>query len=178
MTTELTITEGLKRLKLLQKRMVRNCEDIERYSSLLSNEKPAFDTEGKQRAEVASLIQANIDLEKEYCKLKAMIDYTNLVTIVQIDDEIRTVHSWLTLLRATGKNLINTYRSLSTKEAHTRLVRFASNKENSPTITQLYDENEKRTGLRKWEDLTSGKIIEGRLEVINATTKLLDPPKV
>jgi hypothetical protein len=40
----------------------------------------------------------------------------------------------------------------------------------------LYDENTKRNNLRKWEDLIAGKTIEGRLEVINATTKLMTPP--
>lgn len=176
---EMTITEGLKKLKLIEKRMKRNCEEIERYSSLLSTEKPIFDTEAKQREEVRSLIQANMDLEKEYCKIKSMIDYTNLITIVQIEDERRSIHSWLTVLRKTGSHLIHTYRSLSTKEANSRLAtRYPSKDSIAPAIIQLYDENDKRNGQRKWEDLTSGKTIEGRLEVINATTKLLSIPEV
>jgi hypothetical protein len=72
--TEITITEGLKKLKLIEKRMQKNCAEIVKYSSLLSNEKPIFETEIKQRDEVNKLIQSNNDLEKEYCKIKSMID--------------------------------------------------------------------------------------------------------
>ena len=56
---EMTIIEGLKRLRLLDKRMAKNCEEIQKYSSLLSNEKPIFDSESNQREEVRKLIQAN-----------------------------------------------------------------------------------------------------------------------
>ncbi len=176
---EMTITEGLKRLRLLDKRMEKNCNEIEKYSSLLSNEKPIFDTETKQREEVQKLIQANTDLEREYCSIKSRVDYTNLVTYVQIDDENRTIHSWLIVLRKTGSRLIQTYRSLSTTEANRNQNRFsASGKDNlAPTVIRLYDENDKRAGQRKWEDLTSGKTIEGRLEVVNATTELSMPPE-
>ena len=158
--------------------MERNCKDIEKYSSLLSNEKPIFDTEAKQREEVEKLIQSNKDLELEYCRIKARVDYTNLVTYVQIGDENRTIHGWLLVLRKTGSRLIQTYRSLSTTEANRNQHRFSAQKDSlAPTVIRLYDENDKRTGQRKWEDLTSGKTIEGRLEVINATTQLLTPPE-
>jgi len=174
----MTITEELKKLKLLEKRMAKNCEEIERYSSLLSNEKPIFDTEAKQREEVRKLIQSNQDLEKEYCRIKAMIDYTNLVTVVQIEDEKRTIHSWLCILRKTGGLLIKTYKSLSTNEASRSQMRFRDKEGAQPMVIRLYDENDKRAGERKWEDLTSGKTIEGRLEVVNATTQLQEPPTV
>ena len=171
---EITITEGLKKLKLLSKRMTKNCEEIEKYSSLLSNEKPIFDTETKQRDEVAKLIQANTDLEKEYCRIKAMVDYTNLVTKVVIDNEERTIHSWLTVLRKTGNLMIQTFKSLSSSEAKRNQIRYRDKENSSPTVIRLYDENEKRAGQRKWEDLT--ETIEGRLEVVNATTMLVEPP--
>jgi hypothetical protein len=173
----MTITEGLKKLTLLQKRMERNSDDITKYSSLLSNEKPYFDTEQKQREEVQKLIQANLDLELEYCRIKAAVDYTNLRTFVNIEGDERTIHDWLTVLRKTGNILIRTYKSLSTNEARNRQMRFPSrgDKEASPVVVRLYDENEKRNGQRRWEDLTSGKIIESRLEVVNATTQLIVP---
>jgi hypothetical protein len=177
MTTEMTITEGLKRLKLISKRMTKNCAEINKYASLLSNEKPFFESEDAQKREVASLIQANIDLEKEYCKIKAMVDYTNLITMVQIDDDSRSIHGWLNVVRKTGRHLIDTFNSLSTQSAMSRMARYMRDGDKSPHAVRLYDENEKRTGQRKWEDLTNGEI-EGRLEVVNATTKLVEPPSV
>ena len=175
--SDMTIVEGLKKLKRIEKRMARNSDEIQKYSSILSTEKPVFETEKKQREEVQSLIQSNIDLDAEYCRIKAMIDYTNLVTVVTIGEETRSIHSWLTLLRRTGGQLINTYRSLTTKEADSRQGRYRDTTTGlTPQVIRLYDENDKRNGMRKWEDLISGKEIEGRLEVINATTQLLDLP--
>jgi len=173
----MTITEGLKKLRLIEKRILKNCAEIEKYSSLLSNEKPIFDSESKQREEVAKLIQANKDLELEYCRLKARIDYTNLVTYVQIEGHNRTIHDWLLVLRKTGSLMIKTFNSLSTQEARRNQHRYTSSSDKTPTVIRLYNENEKRNGQREWEDLTAGKIIEGRLEVINATTQLLMPPE-
>lgn len=174
---EMTIIEGLKRLRLLDKRMAKNCEEIQKYSSLLSNERPIFDSESSQREEVRKLIQANSDLEREYCSIKSRIDYTNLMTYVQIDDENRTIHSWLTVLRKTGQLLIKTYTALSTQQGYKNQMQYRDKDSQIPSVIRLYDENDKRAGQRKWEDLTTGKTIEGRLEVVNATTELLMPPK-
>jgi hypothetical protein len=175
---EMTITEGLKRLKLIGKRMVRNRTDLNKYASLVSSEKPFFDNEDVQRKEVAKLIQANCDLETEYCRIKGMVDYTNLVTPVTINDETRTIHSWLCVLRKTGDQMIDTFKSLNSLSAQSRITRYRSDSDSKQQhVIRLYDENEKRNGQRKWEDLTNGEI-EGRLEVINATTQLLSPPEI
>jgi len=174
----MTITEGLKKLKLLDKRMTKNCKEIEKYSSLMSNEKPIFDTEAKQREEVQKLIQANTDLANEYCQIKAQVDYSNLMISVTIGDDTRTIHGWLTVLRKTAAIMTQTYKSLSTKAATKTRSSWGSSlskEATAPTTIRLYDENEKRAGERKWDDLTDG-IIEGRLEVINATTELLALP--
>lgn len=175
MSENMTITEALKKLRRIEKRILKNCVEIDKYSSLLSNEKPIFDTEAKQREEVEKLIQANGDLELEYCHIKARVDYTNLITYVQIGDDNRTIHNWLLVQRKTGALLSKTFGSLTTSEAKRNQHRYIG-KDNTPTVIRLYDENSKRTGQRKWEDLTDGQI-EGRLEVINATTELATLPK-
>lgn len=178
---KMTIVEGLKKLKLISKRIMRNCEEITKYSSLVSTEKPYFESERDQRKEVEKLLQSNVDLEKEYCRIKRMIDYTNLVTLVTIEDETRTIHEWLCVVRTTGNQMIMTYKALNTNSAQHRMSRIGravdADGKGAYTI-RLYDENDKRNGQRKWEDLVDGKIIEGRLEVINATTYLLDPPNI
>jgi hypothetical protein len=175
MNETMTITEGLKKLNRIEKRIIKNCDEIAKYSSLLSNEKPIFDTESKQREEIAKLIQANGDLELEYCRLKSRVDYTNMATYVQIDDDNRTIHDWLLVQRKTGSLMAKTFTSLSTQEAKLNQHRYIG-KENTPTIIRLFDENEKRSGQRKWQDLIGGQI-EGRLEVINATTELAMIPE-
>lgn len=179
--TEMTIIEGLKKLKRIDRRISKNALEIEKYSSIMSNEKPYFSSEAEQMQEVKQLVQSTLDLEKEYCKLKRTIDYTNLVVMVSIDDETRSIHDWLTVVRKTGRLIIDTYRALNSKTAESHRSRGFSNSrdKDSPAahVVRLYDENMKREGERKWEDLTTGHVIEGRLEVINATTKLISPPE-
>ena len=169
---EMTITEGLSQLNLIIDRMEKNNKEIRTYSSLLSNEKPYFDTEAKQREELNKLIQSNHDLEKEYARIKSMIDFTNLVTMVNINGDIRSIHGWLTITRKTGKLLFDTYKSLDESTATQKQLRFKDSSGNFPNVIRLYDENTKRQGQKKWEDLTGGKQIISRLEVVNATTTL------
>jgi hypothetical protein len=44
--------------------------------------------------------------------------------------------------------------------------------ERSPQVVLFYDEKDKIAGLDKWQDLYNN--IDSRLEVINATTDLVD----
>ena len=76
------IIEALKKLKVIEKRMEKNKSQITQYASMISTERPIFDTEEKQRKEVSSLIQANIDLMKEYLDLKGKIEKNNITVKV------------------------------------------------------------------------------------------------
>ena len=66
-----------------------------------------------------------------------------------------------------------TYNSLNDKVAEQRLMstRFQSI-EKAPRIDRFYDEHKKYEGLQYWQGLLYE--IDTRLEVINATTELLE----
>ena len=171
------IVEGLKRLGVIQKRMESNIRSINQYASIVSNERPLFGDEKTQKKEVQALIQSNIDLHKEALKLKNRIERTNLQTIVEIQGVGYTISDLLFLDRSM-KNLISgTYEALNTKYAQGRLAQMGMRGSHVAAgetlrVEHMYDEKAKNEQLRVWNDLFDN--ISARLEVINATTPLLD----
>lgn len=169
------IIEALKELKIIEKKMMRNFESITRYSSIVSIERPHFDTEAKQRQEVKSYLQANIDLQERYRDLKKKIERTNLEVKVELLGQKYTLSDLLIIKRKIAAMMIKTYRSLNDTAAEQRLINYRSDRISEgerPKVVRFYDEEEKNKMLRHWQDLND--IIDSRLEVINATTDLIE----
>lgn len=167
------IIEALKNLKTIQKRIEKNCAEITNYCAYLSNETPAFETEEKQLAEVASRIQANMDLESEYLRLKKAIETTNLNVKVVIGAFTYTITELISIKRVIGKYHTMTYAALDSRQASARLnvvYQRGIDPANPPKIISLYKEEDKNKNLREWEDFLSQ--IDGKLEVLNAETEL------
>ena len=167
MTADMTIIEGLKKLKMIIRRMDKNNENISKYSAQWDNQRLYFGDETLQRAEIRKLIQSNNDLMLQYVELKTRIERTNLNTVVDIGGYALPIASWLIVLRKTGIKMLESYRSMNTDHAGRRVLGDKDSK-----LIRFYTEEDKNKGLRKWDDLLHGEI-EGRLEVVNATTKLL-----
>lgn len=172
---DVTIVEGLKRLKAIEKRIDSNCIDIAKYASGLASARPLFESEEKQTQEVKSLVQSSMDLQVEYLRVKRQIELTNLNTQVTIAGETRPISDWLHIKRKTADLAIATYRALNDTAAGGSR-REERGYAQSPTggssqIVRYFKESEKNAKLREWEDVKAA--IDGRLEVINATTKLL-----
>ncbi len=169
------IVEALKRLKVIEKRISRNSQDISKYSSGVNTERPLFETEAKQRAELKSLIQSNLDLLQESMKLKKNIEHTNLSIKVDIEGKEYFLSDLLMLKRKMIKPITATYESMNDNAGEGRLrtaVAFKDQGGSAPHVVRYYDEKEKNEGRRKWMDL--GDQIDSRLEVINATTDLVE----
>lgn len=175
------LIEALKNLKTIEKRVDKNCEQIRQYAAYVSVEQPAFETEERQRQEVQSLVQANLDLEKEYIRLKKSIEHTNLTTKVTIGSKEYTISELITIKGATkgkqgaGRFRTNTYNALHPQAALQRLQQVFSQRggvdpTNPAKVIPLYKEEEKNKQLREWDEFLSQ--IEGKLEVVNAETDL------
>jgi hypothetical protein len=163
------IVEGMKELKVILKRMDKNNKQITEYAALPDNERLHFGSKDNQSKEIKKLIQANIDLSKNYLVLKQQIEKTNLVTVVEIDGKPYTISEMLVLKRTLAKMLVQTYKSLNDSQARMRITQVRGEKQ--PIVEKFYDETEKNAGERFWDDLYH--TIDSRLEVINATTELL-----
>jgi len=170
------LVEAMKKLKVIEKRMKSNCEEITRYSSMVSTERPLFETESKQEQEVLNLVQSNNDLIIEYLKIKKQIEKTNLETIVYIDSKDYSLSDMLIIKRKLAALQINTFRSMNDNEGSSRLRQQHSSNvsggDKTPHVIRFYKEEDRNKGLRKWEDLYN--TIDSRLEVINATTDLIE----
>ncbi len=166
------IIEALKGLKVIEKRMAGNALEISNYASYVSTERLAFDNEKAQRDEVRGRIQANEDLVVEYLKIKRALERTNLSTTIELDGKKFTICDLLVLKRRLGAFIQATYRALNRSAAENRLRNAPAIGDQRPQIVQLYDEAEKNSKLQKWQNLLDN--IESRLEIINATTDLVE----
>lgn len=169
------IIEGLKRLKVLEKRITDTASKVSQYAAVWSNQKPAFATEEEQRKEVIGLLQSAEDLQLEYLKLKRDIDYTNAMAYIEMGGKKLSLNELLTIKRKTAVLMQVVYKSLNTDNLVRGRSPMAAQGESVKPV-QLYDERMKNEKLAYWQDLYDN--IESRLEVINATGELLEAPRV
>lgn len=172
------LIEGMKKLRVIEKRMSENIAAITQYASMTTNEKPYFDSDQIQKAKVKELIQANGDLLLEYLWLKRCIEKTNLETTIEIGGIDYSLSELLVIKRKVGVYMLKTYQALNDQSGNSRLAQYrgaVTSDGKTPTVARYYSENDKLEGLRKWQDLLDN--IESRLEVHNATTELIEVPK-
>lgn len=162
------IVEAMKELKLIEKKMNKNNNSIQKYSSQPSNERPYFQDENSQRKEIKNLVQSNIDLLNNYLELKKSIENTNLQTEVEFDGRKYTISELLVLKRKLSKTMVETFESMNDQNARHNMMRVT---DNTIKIERFYDERERNEGLRKWQDFYDN--IDSRLEVVNATTDII-----
>ena len=166
------IIEGMKRLRVIEKRMESQRNAVTEYASKLSTEMPRFQTKEDQAKEVASLIQSNNDLCAEYLRIKRSIEYTNLKVSVELQGKAYSISDLLVVKRKLADRMVATYRALNDTAARDRLRNAPKFDGETPKVEILYDERTKLDNIRKWQDLAD--IIDSRLEVINATTDLIE----
>lgn len=171
------IIEALKNLKTIEKRVAKNCEQIKQYAAWVSGETLPFETEDAQRAQIVGLVQSNLDLEKEYLRLKKAIEATNLATTVTVSTQSYPISDLVTLKRNSkaGRDFrALTYRSLDSYQASMRLQGVYSkgiDASNPPKVIQGYKEEDKNKALREWEEFIDA--VDGKLEVVNAETDII-----
>ena len=168
------IIEGLKELKLIESRMKKNAEQIEKYSSVLDTERCHFENEAVQTREVEQLVQANKDLQERYLQLKISIEHTNLATKVQIEGQKKdySIYELIIIKRKLGSLIKQTYEAMNRKQADMRRIKSMTSQATPVKVITLYDERKKNEALENHEKLMSN--IDGRLEVVNAVTDLIE----
>jgi hypothetical protein len=168
------LIEGMKHLKVIEKKMGHNAVRISEYAAIVSTEKPIFGTEVEQRKQVEQLIQSNTDLATEYLNLKKRVDLTNIQTQVTIGKQTFSISDLLQIKRTVAKLMETTYQALNDQLAERRLVgmRQQAGGDKVARVERMYDETRKYEGLQHWQALRDE--IETRIEVINATTELIE----
>lgn len=165
------LTEAMKELKIIEKKMSKNILLIEKYASQPSTDRLYFGERDAQEAEIKSLIQSNHDLSTEYLRIKIAIERTNLATVVEFHGRHISIAELLVFKRKLCTGLIGTYNALDDRGTRTTMRGSLSTGE-KVTIERFYSEKFKNDSLRDWQDFYES--IDGRLEVVNATTDLLE----
>lgn len=171
MAEKIMLIQGMKALKVLEKKIKHNTEQIMGYAALPSTQRPQYGTDEEQRKQVQALIQSNLDMGAEYLKLKRRVDTTNLQTQVQIGKNTYTIADLLLVKRSMGKLMEATYQALTDKLAE-QMIAQTRTKDVPVHVERYYNETDKHTGLQFWQNLQDE--IEVRLETINATTELVE----
>ena len=168
----MTLIEAMKELKVIEKKMARNTDEISKYAAQQEIQKPIFETEKAQREEVEKRVQANEDLAFRYMDLKERIEKTNVATKLPFGSRMLSISALLVLRRKLGSAIVGTYRAMD--DSHIRGVLRGHGISSGPEvkIVRFYDEKMKMEKLGEWHDLLEA--IDGRLEVANATTELLE----
>jgi len=166
---KMTLTEGMRELKLIQQKMADNTRRITRYASSPKDRKPIMGDETTQKKEVQSLIQSNMDLAKDAVELKRRIDKTNLEVEVEIEGIKAPIHDHLYMFRHVVDNKRATFAACNDSFGQSSSM---GRKGADPDIDRFYDEKQVNDQLRKIDEYKSRVI--SRLEVINATTELVD----
>lgn len=164
----MVLLEGLKKLKLIEKRMVNNADNISRYSSRISTEMPLLQTDEAMKAKVQELLQSNKDLMKEYLDLKRKIDHANNTAKVTVMDKEFTINDLLAYQRKLTSLMKKTYFSMNTRYADEK-VNAKRNSDNTEVVV-LFDETCRLNGLDYWAEFED--MARSALELANATVIL------
>lgn len=167
----MTILEGMKELKLIEKKIVDATTNIQKASSDASNIKPMWGTPENQKKKIAEFAQSAEDLAARYAEINAQINYTNLMIVVDYQGKRYSLNDLLQYRRKIAPSMKKVYEAMND-------LNFNSNsrREAGVVLERYYDPEFKEKKRAQWQDFYEG--ISARLEVVNATTQLLDMPTV
>jgi len=154
------------------KKIQKNQQYISEYSAVINGEELAFKTEEKQRLEVASLVQSSLDLAKRYGYLKRQLSVTNATVKVNIGSMEQSISEWITFKNQSNHFIVNTYNALNTTNAQKRLNTTKIDVLEGVKVTRLYDEESRNKSVSEIDDICGQ--IDGKLEVVNAATDLIE----
>jgi hypothetical protein len=170
------IIEALKEFPLLEKRIEKNIELVQKYSSELDLGKAeyTFGSNENQTKEVTSLLQSTDDLIARRAKLRRALAVTNAKIKVTILGKERTITEWIEY-REKGCDLqVKALNALNDKTASLQLQANQGKLDLAAgvRVVRFYDEKEKNEKANKLMEEKS--VIDASLEIVNATTDLTE----
>ena len=167
------IIEGLKGIKEL----VRKAEDIrvkiQKHSAHLSNETPVYQN---QKQQVSEWLQAHSDLLKEILSLRIRIQRTNLATPVTIEvggvQVTKCIAEWIHRRKDLAMLEEVSWKGLTDRGLKEISLRESTGQLTEIKIVRCYDPKERDNKLDVFSNEPA--LIDGKLEVVNAVTDLLE----
>ena len=178
MNDAMTIIEGLKKIKLLKQKYQSQTERIANACAELGyeNEQFTYGTAEEQQAMVGGLIKSCQDIVAEIENISLRISKTNIETPVTIELEgkhiTKPIAGWILRRRELSALSAQPYDCLTDRGLQPKAYQVeGSDDTHVANVVRFFDpkkRDEKKEQL-KGEPLE----IDGRLEVVNATTQLL-----
>ncbi len=171
------IIEALKMVKDLQRKADDLKELVKANCSLSTMDTPKYGkNQGEQAEQVRKWIQAHTDIVKEICKLRVAIQKTKVLTRVEIElggvRVSKTIAEWIHRRRDLAAADLDMWSLLTDRGIREGTVKSPSGEASEVKIVRFYDpaERDKMRGLYSSEP----SIIDGKLEIINAITNLVE----
>lgn len=170
------IIEGMKEVKRLDEKIIDLTQKLEKYSMDMDFETPTYKTVEEQKAQITSWLQSVHDSTKESLALRIRIQKTNLAIMVPIElggkAVIHSIAEWIIRRRALAALEHNAWKSMGTKTLRTGITQNTAGEKVEIKARYYFDPVERD---KKTEEFRSEpSIIDRTLEVVNATTDLLD----
>ena len=167
------LIEGLKGLKLLEKKTEDLCSLVSTHCARSSLESDRYPAQAKK---IESWIQSHSDTLKEILRLRIAIQRTNLMTDVTIElggkNVIKTLAEWIHRRRDLAAKELKMWNSLTDRGIKEGLGNGPSGDPMEFKIVRFYNPEERDNKRELYQ--SEPMLIDGRLEVVNAVTDLIE----
>ena len=175
----MTIVEALKTKKRLNKKLEDLRKKISDYSAHLDSEKPVYGAD--QKARVQGWVQAHGDLVTKIEELSIAIQKTNLATQVEIQlggkPVKKSISQWILRRTSLAAHEQACHAALHDRNLRDTYVTAADGKTKLPVqVVRYFDPVERDRMVDVFRHEPS--MIDQKLEVVNATTQLVDNVEV
>jgi hypothetical protein len=174
------IVQALKKMKSLKEEVEATRQLLLAHSADYANESPVYETVDKQKAQIASWLQSIEDKLQAYANLALRVKYTNLMTPVTmyLDDGAKKLtlplEEWIVMRREIAPIKQGVYSSVGDRNLKDKEVRTSAGAQETVQVRRYYDPVARDAALMRAKALPH--LIDSNLEVVNATTPLLQLP--
>ena len=168
------IIQAMKKLKDLSAKAQDLRAKVAQHAADLSIETPVY---ADQKRQVSEWIQAHSDVLKEILRLRVSIQRTNLQTQVSIElggkTVTKSIAEWIHRRRDIAKSELEMWQKLGDRGLKEQNVQTSpGGPVTEVRVRRYYDQQERDQALELYRSEPS--IIDGNLEVVNATTDLVE----
>lgn len=168
------LIEGMKKIKELQEKADDYRKKVRQFHVHLSVETPTYGD--RQRAQITEWIQGHEGLVKEILHLRVSIQRTNLNTLVDIELDgkrvTKSIAEWIHRRRDLAKLEMEMWEQLNDKNLKEGYTTTSTQEKIDVKIIRYYDPQQKDKAVASLR--AEPNIIDRTLEVINATTDLIE----
>jgi hypothetical protein len=175
----MTIVEALKTKKRLNKKLEDIRKKISEYSAHLDNEKPVYGD--AQKARVQGWVQSHRDMVKKIEDLSIAIQKTNLQTEVEINlggtPIKKSIAQWILRRTQLAAHEEAAFKALHDRNLRDTVVTASDGKtKQTVSVIRYFDPVERDRMVDTFRHEPS--MIDQKLEVVNATTQLVENVEV